>query len=289
MSLGPSRGLTSMTSTPRVVLDSLAFGESPRWHDGRLYVSDWGAGEVLTLDVDGSTTVAARAQAFPLCFDFLPDGRMLLVARMTVLRQEPDGSLVTHTDLGLVWPTGANDIVVDDRGNAYVNTVGFDFPGGDFRPGSVALVRPDGTAEVVADGVAFPNGMAVSPDGATLLVAESYGNVITGYDIGADGRLSGRRVWAALGEDNPDGICVDAEGAVWYADVPHAHCVRVAEGGETLQTVDLDRGGFACVLGGPERRTLYVVTNQWGPHGPGAGRNSQVVAVEVEVPGAGHP
>lgn len=278
-----------MTSAPRVVLDSLAFGESPRWHDGRLYVSDWGAGEVLALEADGSTTVAARASSFPLCLDFLPDGRMLLVTGTTILRQEADGRLVTHTDLSGVWSTGGNDIVIDDRGNAYVNTVGFDFPGGEFRPGNVALVRPDGTAEVVGEGLAFPNGMAVSPDGATLLVAESYGNVITGFDIGADGRLSGRRVWAALGEDNPDGICVDAEGAVWYADVPHAHCVRVAEGGEVLQSVPLDRGGFACALGGPERRTLYVVTNRWGPQGGGEGRHSQVVALEVEVPGAGHP
>jgi sugar lactone lactonase YvrE len=289
MSATRRSGLTPMASSPRVVLDSLAFGESPRWHDGRLYVSDWGAGEVLALEADGSTTVAARASSFPLCFDFLPDGRMLLVTGTTILRQEADGRLVTHTDLSGVWSTGGNDIVVDDRGNAYVNTVGFDFPGGEFRPGNVALVRPDGTAEVVAEGLAFPNGMAVSPDGATLLVAESYGNVITGFDIGADGRLSGRRVWAALGEDNPDGICVDAEGAVWYADVPHAHCVRVAEGGEVLQSVPLDRGGFACALGGPERRTLFVVTNRWGPQGAGEGRHSQVVALEVEVPGAGHP
>lgn len=278
-----------MTSSPRVVLDHLSFGESPRWHAGRLHVSDWGAGEVLVLEDDGSTRVAARARSFPLCFDVLPDGRMLLVAGTTLLRQEPDGTLVTHTDLGELWSTGGNDIVVDDRGHAYVNTVGFDFPGGEFRPGSIALVRPDGTAEPVADGLAFPNGMAVSADGSTLLVAESYGNVITAFAIDAAGRLSDRRVWAPLGEDNPDGICVDAQGAVWYADVPHQRCVRVEEGGRILQTVELDRGGFACVLGGPERRTLYVVTNRWGAQGPGEGRNSQVVALEVDVPGAGHP
>ncbi len=278
-----------MSSSPRVVIPSLAFGESPRWHDGRLYVSDWGAGEVLALEADGSTVVTARAAAFPLCFDFLPDGRMLLVAGTTLLRQEPDGALVTHADLGTVWSTGGNDIVVDERGNAYVNTVGFEFPGGEFRPGNVALARPDGSVEIVADGIAFPNGMAITPDGRTLIVAESYAKVLTAFDIDGTGRLSGRRVWAALGDDNPDGICLDAEGAAWYADVPHSRCVRVAEGGETLQTVELDRGGFACALGGPERRTLYVVTNQWGPQGPGEGPNSQVVAVEVEVPGVGRP
>ncbi len=289
MSLGPPYGLTRMTPSPRVVIAGLAFGESPRWHDGRLYVSDWGAGEVLAVEADGSAAVAARARSFPLCVDFLPDGRMLLVAGLTLMRQEPDGTLVTHADLGQVWSTGGNDIVVDDRGNAYVNTVGFDFPGGDFRPGSVALVRLDGTVEPVADGLAFPNGMAVTGDRSTLLVAESYGNAIAAYPIEGDGRLGERRVWATLGDHNPDGICVDAQGALWYADVPHARCVRVEEGGRVLQTVELDRGGFACVLGGSERRTLFVVTNQWGPQGPGEGRNSQVVAVEVEVPGAGHP
>ncbi|MEP6648609.1 MAG: SMP-30/gluconolactonase/LRE family protein [Lapillicoccus sp.] len=272
----------------RTVLTGLSFGESPRWHDGRLFVSDWGAGEVLAVG-DGSSEVAAQAPAFPLCFDFLPDGRMLLVAGTTLLRQEPDGTLVPHADLGALWTDGCNDIVVADNGNAYVNNVGFEFPGGEFRPGDIGLVRPDGQARKVADGIAFPNGMAVTADGRTLVVAESYGSCLTAYDIDEDGGLSGRRVWADLGEDNPDGICLDAEGAAWYADVPHAHCVRVAEGGEILQTMELGRGGFACVLGGPERRTLYVVTNEWGPQGPVGERNSTVVAVEVDVPGAGHP
>lgn len=278
-----------MPATPRLALDALAFGESPRWHDGRLVVSDWGAGEVLALEPDGSTSVLARASSFPLCVDFLPDGPMLLVTGTTLSRQEPDGSLVTHADLSTVWSTGGNDIVVDDAGNAYVNSVGFEFPGGEFRPGSVVLVTPDGVVSPVADGVAFPNGMAITPDGSTLIVAESYGEVLSAFHIEADGQLSGRRVWAAVPGDHPDGICVDAEGAVWYADVAGSHCVRVAEGGEVLQTVDLDRGAFACVLGGPERLTLYVVTNLWGPRGPVPGRHSQVVAVDVDVPGAGHP
>jgi sugar lactone lactonase YvrE len=252
-------------------------------------VSDWGAGEVLAVGDDGSSQVVARADAFPLCVDFLPDGRMLLVAGPTLLRQEPDGSLVPHADLGAFGTTPFNDIVVDDRGNAYVNNIGFDFPQGEVAPGWAVLVRPDGQARVVGDGLMFPNGMAVTPDGRTLVVAESYASCLTAYDIDEDGGLSGRRVWADLGDDNPDGICLDAEGAVWYADVPHAHCVRVAEGGEVLQTVDLGRGGFACVLGGPERRTLYAVTNEWGPQGPVGERNSTVVAVAVDVPGAGHP
>jgi sugar lactone lactonase YvrE len=288
MSPALSGGLTSMT-TPRTVLTGLSFGESPRWHGGRLIVSDWGAGEVLAIAEDGSSQVVARAESFPLCVDFLPDGRMLLVAGPTLLRQEPDGSLMPHADLGAFGSTPFNDIVVDDRGNAYVNNIGFDFGSGDVQPGWVVLVRPDGQARRVADDLMFPNGMAVSADGRTLVVAESYGSCLTAYDIDDDGGLSGRRVFADLGEDNPDGICLDADGAAWYADVPHGHCVRVAEGGEVLQTVELGRGGFACVLGGPDRRTLYVVTNEWGPEGPVGERNSTVWAVEVDAPGAGHP
>ncbi|HEU5000562.1 MAG TPA: SMP-30/gluconolactonase/LRE family protein [Lapillicoccus sp.] len=279
-----------MTMTaPRTILTGLSFGESPRWHDGRLVVSDWGAGDVLAVNEDGSTEVLAHADAFPLCVDFLPDGRMLLVAGPTVLRQEPTGELVPHADLGAFGETPWNDIVVDDRGNAYVNNIGFDFGQGEPKPGWVVLVRPDGQARLVADGLMFPNGMAVTPDGRTLVVAESYACCLTAYDIEDDGGLANRRVWADLGEDNPDGICLDADGAAWYADVPHAHCVRVAEGGEVRQTVDLGRGGFACVLGGPERRTLYAVTNEWGPEGPVGEHNSTVVAVDVGVPGAGHP
>ena len=276
-------------SALRTVLTGLSFGESPRWHDGRLFVSDWGAGEVLEIADDGSHRVAARAEAFPLCVDFLPDGRMLLVAGPTLLRQEPDGSLVPHADLEAFGATPFNDIVVDERGNAYVNNIGFDFGVGEVQPGWVVLVRPDGQARVVADGLMFPNGMAVTADGRTLVVAESYASCLTAYDIDEDGGLAGRRVWADLGDDNPDGICLDAEGAAWYADVPHGHCVRVAEGGEILQTVDLGRGGFACVLGGPERRTLFAVTNEWGPQGPVGEHNSTVVAIDVDVPGAGHP
>ena len=154
---------------------------------------------------------------------------MLLVAGPTLLRQEADGALVPHADLAAFGTTPFNDIVVDDRGNAYVNNIGFDFGEGEVQPGFVLLVRPDGQARIVADRLMFPNGMAVTADGRTLVVAESYASCLTAYDIDEDGGLSGRRVWADLGEDNPDGICLDAEGAAWYADVPHAHCRRVAE------------------------------------------------------------
>jgi sugar lactone lactonase YvrE len=142
----------------------------------------------------------------------------------------------------------------------------------------------------VADDLAFPNGMAVTPDNATLIVAVSYGHQLVAFDIDPAGDLSHRRVWADLGDGTPDGICVDAEGAVWYADVPHQRCVRVAEGGTVLQTIDLDRGSFACALGGPDRRTLFIAAAQWRGMSelvaPGSG---QVLSVEVDVPGAGWP
>ena len=227
--------------------------ESPRWHGDRLYFSDWSAGEVIAVDLAGHSEVIARVESLPLCTAWLPDGRLVIVSSAdgVLLRREPDGSLVTHADLGA---PGWNDIVVDGRGNAYVNRAGFDLMAGEaFRPGFVDLVTPDGSVREVADDFALPNGMAVTPDNSTLIVADSYRHHLVAFDIGADGGLSGRRIWADLGDGTPDGICTDAEGAVWYADVPDKRCVRVAEGGEVLRTVALDRGGFACALGGPAR------------------------------------
>ena len=276
----------------QTLMSGLAFPESPRWHDGRLWFSDWGAGEVIALGLDGRSEVAARVESFPMCIDHLPDGRLLIVSSsdQRLLRREPDGSLVDHAGLAGVGEHPWNDIVVDGRGNAYVNNIGFDFPDGEFAPGIVALVTPDGSVRQVADGLAFPNGMAVTPDNGTLIVAESYGQKLTAFDIAADGGLSGRRTWAEV-EDHPDGICLDADGAVWYGDVGSKRCVRVREGGEVLQVIDLDRGCFACVLGGPERRTLYMTVNAWGDtDGSGGGpRMGQVLAVEAPAPGVGWP
>jgi sugar lactone lactonase YvrE len=252
----------------RTVRTGLVLGESPRWHDGRLWLCDWGTGEVLALDPEGGTEVVARVPALPFCIDWLPDGRLLIVSGREglLLRREPDGSLVTHADLTELAPPPWNDIVVDGRGNAYIGNTGFDFPGAEFAPGSIALVTPGGSARQVADGVHFPNGIAVTPDNATLILAESYGRRLTAFDVGADGSLSPGRVWADLGDGAPDGICLDADGAVWYGDVPNRRCVRVREGGEVLQTIQLDRGCFACMLGGADERTLFMVASEWrGP------------------------
>src|SRR5579864_7853500 len=275
------------------LLTGLVFGESPRWHDDRLWFSDWGAQEVIAVDVSGKSEVITRIQSFPFCIDFLPDGRLLVVSARDrlLLRREPDGSLVTHANLTSLSDHPWNEIVVDGRGNAYINNIGFDFPGGEFAMGIIALVTPDGSIQQVADGVAFPNGMAVTPDNATLIVAESYGKRLTAFDIATDGSLSNRRVWADLDSGVPDGICLDAENAVWYGDVPNKRCVRVREGGEVLQTIELDRGCFACALGGADKKTLFMMAAEW--HGfakmlDGLG-SGQVLFTDAPAPGAGWP
>jgi sugar lactone lactonase YvrE len=280
-------------SDPRVLLTGLALGESPRWHDGRLWLSDWVAQEVIAVDLAGHSEVVARVASLPFSIDWLPDGRLLVLSARDrcLLRGELDGSLVTHADLSGISDKPWNEIVVDGRGNAYLNNIGFDFPGGEVRPGIVAMVTPEGSARQVADGVEFPNGMAVTPDNSTLIVAESYASRLTAFDIAADGSLSNRRVWADLEGGAPDGICLDSEGAVWYADVPNKRCVRVREDGEVLQTVDLDRGCFACMLGGPDGRTLFVVAAEWPAafSSSDGSRTGQVLTVQAPAAHAGRP
>jgi sugar lactone lactonase YvrE len=274
------------------LLSGLVMGEAPRWHADHLWFTDMGAREVLAVDLAGTSQVVARVPSLGL--GFLPDGRLLIVSMRDglLLRREPDGSLVTHADLTSLDRHPWNDLVVDGRGNAYVDNISFDFPGGEFRPGILALVTPDGSARQVADGLTFPNGMAVTPDNAILIVAESYGARLTAFDIAADGSLSHQRVWATLDGGHPDGICLDAEGAVWYGDVPAKRCVRVQEGGEVLQTIDLDRGCFACALGGVDKRTLFLMAAEFSNTANMAGggvRTGQVLAVEAPGPGAGWP
>jgi sugar lactone lactonase YvrE len=273
---------------PEVLMEGIVFGESPRWHDGRLWFSDWGAHQVIRLNGDASHEVVATVPSFPMCIDFLPDGRLLVVdsERRRVLRREPNGSLVQHADLAGIADKPWNEVVADDRGNAYVNTIGFDFPGGEFAPGLIVRLTPEGDVAPVADDLAFPNGMAISPDGVTLIVAESYANRLTAYDIGDDAGLGSRRVWAETPGDHPDGICMDAEGAVWYADVGNQHCVRVREDGEILATVDLDRGAFACALSRGASPRLFVVAQVYG--NPGSSQpTGQIVSFPAPAPGAG--
>ena len=270
----------------RILMSGVAMGESPRWHQDCLWFSDWGAQEIIAVDIDGRSKVAVAVPfALPFCIDWLPDGRLLIVSGREGLlkRREHDGSLVTHSDLRSLSDKGWwNEIVVDGRGNTYIN-------GG---PG-IALVTPEGSVRQIADNFAFPNGMAITPDNATLIIAESHGKKLTALDIAADGSLSNRRVWADLGSGVPDGICIDAHGAVWYADVPNKRCVRVREGGDVLQTVNADRGCFACMLGGPERRTLFIVATEWRGMEKAAEvaleRTGQLLTIEAPAPGVGWP
>ncbi len=269
----------------RTLMTGLAMGESPRWHEDRLWLSDWGAQEILAIDLHGRSEVVVRVPfALPFCMDWLPSGRLLIVSGSEglLMCRERDGSLVTHADLHGFSDKGWNESVVDGRGNAYIN--------GEL---GIALLTPAGFVRQVADNFAFPNGMAITPDNSTLIIAESHGKRLTAFDIAADGSLSNRRVWADLHEGVPDGICIDADNAVWYADVPNKRCVRVREGGEVLQTVKADRGSFACMLGGPDRRTLFMVLTEWCGMEKMAevaqARTGQVLAIEAPAPGVGWP
>jgi sugar lactone lactonase YvrE len=276
------------------LLAGLGFGESPRWKHGRLWFCNWGSQDIVAVDLAGKSETMARmpTPSFPFCIDWLPDGRLLIVSgpERLLLRKELDGSLVTHADLRSLAEQSCNEIVVDGRGNVYVNGGGLDRP--DQKPaGIIALITPDGAVRQVADGLAFPNGMAVTPDNSTLIIAESFAKRLTAFDIAADGSLSNRRVWASLGDGVPDGICLDAENAVWYADTPNQRCVRVREGGEVLMTIQVDRGCFACMLGGPKKKTLFIMAAEW--HGfekmmEGLG-TGQVLTVEAPVRGVGWP
>jgi sugar lactone lactonase YvrE len=274
-------------SETRLVVEGLGFPESTRWREGRVWLCNWGAGEVLAVTVDGEREVMARLapETLPFSIDWLPDGRLLVIdgPQRQLLRQEPDGALDVIADLTHLGSGPFNELVVDAAGNAYVN-------GG---PGAVVCVQPDGGVRQVADGLKWPNGMAVVDDGRTLLVADSHAQQLVAFDREDDGTLSRRRVWAEL-EHAPDGICSDADGAVWVASVPGRHCVRVREGGDVLDTVTVDRGCFACMLGGQDGRTLFIAAAEWrgmeAAMSDGPGLTGRLLAAPGQpAPHAGRP
>jgi sugar lactone lactonase YvrE len=281
----------SSNSSSKVLLSGLAYVESPRWHEGRLWFAHWGTGEIVAVDLDGNSEVTGHGPAgLGWSIDWLPDGRLLVTGK-ELLRQEPDGTVVRHADLSGVASLGWNEIVVDGRGNIYLNSINFEFLAG-AKPtsGIIALVTPDGSARQVAGDLAFPNGMVVTPDNKTLIISESFTGRLIAFDIEADGSPSNRRVWAeGLG---PDGICMDAEGAIWIGSGANA-LVRVREGGEVLQRIELDRSPFACMLGGPDRKTLFLLVAQWRGieqvNEAVAARTGQVLISQASVPGAGWP
>jgi sugar lactone lactonase YvrE len=287
----------------QILKEGLGFVEGPRWHEGRLWLSDSTNGTVWALDPDAGIERVVAVPGQPSGLGWLPDGRLLVVswANRRLMRLDPAG-LVEHADLGGVTTFHCNDMVVDGKGRAWVGNWGFDF--GEYLDGrgllgvsavpdlptaAIARVDPDGAIHVAATGLRFPNGTVVTPDGSMLVVAETFGERLTAFDIGADGTLTNRRTWAALPGVVPDGIALDAEGAIWVANPVAAECLRVAPGGGVLERVATSQPCYACALGGPDRLTLFLLTNPpYDPagHGENAGR---VETVPVAVPGAGWP
>jgi len=284
---------------PRLLANDLVIGESARWHDGRLWLSNWGAAEILAFDLDGHREVITRVPStIPFSIDWLPDGRLLVVAgqEQRLLRQEADGSLVDHVDLSGL-PGNLNEIVVDGRGTIYVNGGNDFYPDEGVAPGFIAVINSDGAVRQVADELAFPNGMAVTEDNSTLIIAESFAGKLTAFDISDDGSLENRRTFA---EVMADGICMDADGAVWtpswYENGPC--CLRVANGGEVLDRIPLEQAGFACALGGPDGRTLAMLSADWHMDEDFTDnlkrltegtRTGQLHTTTVAVPSAGFP
>jgi sugar lactone lactonase YvrE len=281
-----------MPTSTRVLLDGIVFPEGPRWHDGKLWFSDMHAHRVVTVDLAGRAEGVVEVPNQPSGLGWLPDGRLLVVSMTDrrLLRLDP-GGLTVVADLSALASFYCNDMVVDDRGRAYVGNFGFDLhAAAPFHPAELILVPPDGPPRIVANELAFPNGCVITPDGRTLVVGESGGARLTAFTIAADGSLGERRVWAALENAVPDGICLDAEGAIWVASPVGNEVLRVREGGVVVDRVRVSTIPFACMLGGPDRRTLFVATAE--THQPElvkAKPSGRIEIASVDVPGAGRP
>ena len=249
---------------PQILYAGLSFGEGPRWHEDRLWVSDFHTHRVLAIDDAGGAETIVEVPNRPSGLGWLPDGRLLVVSMTDrkLMRLDP-GGLTEHADLGGIATGDCNDMVVDPDGRAYVGNFGYDFAGGEkLRAATLALVTPDGVVAAAAEDLAFPNGTVITPDRSTLVLGETFGRRLTAFDIAGDGSLSNRRVWADLGNVTPDGICLDEAGGIWVADPTNAQCVRVVEGGEVTDRIATEQGCFACMLGGQDRRTLHLITGR---------------------------
>jgi sugar lactone lactonase YvrE len=292
-----------LTLAVRTLSEGVYFGEGPRWHDGRLWFSDFHAHAVKSVSLDGDLRTELELDDQPSGLGWMPEGSLLVVAmkKRQVWRRWPDGRFALHADLADHSVHLCNDMVVDIAGRAWVGNFGFDLdaemrargPQGviaDHATTVLALVQGDGTVSDAAPGerFSFPNGMVITPDGKTLVVAETFAGRLTALDIGADGNLSGRREWAPTWPALPDGICLDAEGAIWIANPVAPQCLRIAAGGAVLETIETgELPCFACMLGGPEGRHLFMLTapaseQDKAPRG-------KVLVAEVDVGRAGWP
>ena len=275
-----------------ILVEGFLFPEGPRWHEGKLWVSDMQSRWVTTVDLQGKAEKIVEVPGSPSGLGWLPDGRLLVVSMTDrrLLRLDGEG-LSEVADLSRLASFHCNDMVVDWRGRAYIGNFGFDFAAGaPVSPAEIVLVTPEGQARVVSAGLLFPNGVVITPDGQTLIVAETFGHRLTAFDLEPDGALSHRRVWADLEAAFPDGICLDAEGAIWVAAPEPGEVLRVREGGTITHRVKVSTRPYACMLGGPERRTLFVCTAESAV--PGRGRRQvggRIEIVVVEIPGEGLP
>jgi sugar lactone lactonase YvrE len=275
--------------TLSVLAEGLGFLEGPRWHEGKLWFSDFVSKKVHTVGMDGVVSDVVEVDGIPSGLGWLPDGTLLIVSMQDRKLLRHDGSsLALHADLAPFATFSCNDMVVDAKGRAYVGNFGFDFEAGaPPAPAVLVCIDPDGSARVVADELMFPNGTVITPDGKTLIVGESFGARLTAFDVAEDGSLSNRRVFALLPSGAaPDGCCLDAEGCVWAASPTTNQVLRLREGGEVVEQISTgDRQTIACMLGGDDRRTLFVLTAPLS-RDPGAGA---ILTTTVDVPGAGLP
>jgi sugar lactone lactonase YvrE len=292
----------------KTLISGLSFTECPRWHDGRLYFSDFYTRLVFAVAPDGTKEIIAEVPGQPSGLGFSPDGRMLIVSMRDrkIMLRELDASLVEYVDLSGLAPWYLNDMLVDSQGRAWVGNFGFDLMGGaKVTTTNLICVDPDGCAKVAADGLGFPNGMVLTPNGNTLIVAETTMNRLSAFEV-ASGVLGKRRTWAAFGasptstdfgelfsqvEVMPDGICLDAEGAIWVADAKNGRCIRMAEGGTVLEELKTDSlGAFACMLGGADGRTLFLcVAPTFHEAEASANHRAAIWMTHVDVPRAGLP
>ena len=292
--------MPSETLTAESFLSGLFFGECPRWHEGRLWYSDFFDHAVFSVSPQGERRTEVAFEGEPAGLGWLPDGRLLINSRLDrrIVRREPDGSLVRHGDL-TPWATWhANDMVVASNGQAYAGNFGFDLDGiydgtvdaSVVGPASLVRVDPDGSSSEAAADIAFPNGTVITEDGRTLIIAESAAAKLTAFDRAEDGTLGNRREWAALGSVAPDGICLCEDGTIWVSNAYTPECVRVAQGGEVLQRVVTSMNCYACMLGDDDRRTLYMITAPVSHASVArAERKGAIEKVRTDVPGAGLP
>ncbi len=287
----------------RILCEDIYFGEGPRWHDGRLWFSDFFAHAVKSVSLKGDLRTEFEIDDQPSGLGWMPDGSLLVVSmkKRQVLRRTRDGEMRVHADLGAIAAFHCNDMVVDAVGRAYVGNFGFDLDAAlaargpervvaDHPTAKLACVLPDGTVRVAASNLHFPNGTVITPDGRTLILGETLAGCLTAFDIGADGALTNRRLWASTLPRLPDGIALDAEGAIWIASPLSPECVRIAAGGRVLEVIDTGQNCFACMLGGDDGRTLFMLTAETSV-GTEAGAlpKGRIAIATVDAPHAGRP